>query len=190
MVLQQLARDDDTGNATLQVSAKHGDRVHYETGGLPATCSSLLVQGGRLETEEMRVSFLAVDSTGTHETGEPRPWQNTVTLKYQRSYRDGATRVTLKAAPRGTIRYTLDGSSPRYGGIYDGEIAVPERRELLLAMAEASGIWSEQLRIDIPRTQHGGGDQLAIDAARPAEWRHRLKCPDRRRTFEVLAILK
>ncbi|MCM8594871.1 DUF499 domain-containing protein [Accumulibacter sp.] len=190
VVLQQLARDDDTGKATLQVSAKHGDCVHFETGGSPASPSSPVVEGGRLETDEMRVSLLAVDSTGVHETGEPRPWQNTVTLKYQRSYRDGATRITLKASPRGAIRYTLDGSNPRYGGIYDGEIEVPDGRELLLAMAEASGIWSELLHVDIPRVKEGDGDSVAIDPARPAEWRHRLKCPDRRRTFEVLAILK
>jgi hypothetical protein len=95
----------------------------------------------------------------------------------------------LKALPRGTIRYSLDGSNPRYGGIYDGEIQVPDGGGPLLAVAEASGIWSELLRVEIPREPEGG-EELAVDPNRPADWRHRLKCPDRRRTFEVLAILK
>jgi hypothetical protein len=102
VLLRQVARDDDTGRVTLEVSARYGDRVHYETGGSLATVNSPVVQGGRLDTDEMRVSLLAVDSSGTHETGEPRQWANTVTLKYQRAYRDGAHRVTLRAAPRGT----------------------------------------------------------------------------------------
>jgi hypothetical protein len=56
-------------------------------------------------------------------------------------------------------------------------------------VAEASGIWSELLRVEIPRTA-SGDEEFAIDPNRPADWRHRLKCPDRRRTFEVLGILK
>ncbi len=192
VVLQQIHRDDETGEATLQVSAKHGDRVHFETGGSPATLSSPVLPANPWKTTEMRVSFLAVDSTGGHESGEPRDWTNTVDVKFQRAYRDGAHRITLKAIPRGAIRYSLDGSNPRHGGIYDSEIEVPDGRELLLAIAEASGVWSEQLRVDIPkhRPDDGDGGGLIIDPARPAEWRHRLKCQDRGRAFAVLEILK
>jgi hypothetical protein len=47
----------------------------------------------------MKITFLAVDSTGAHETGEPRHWQNTITVKYQLNYRDGSHRVILQAVP-------------------------------------------------------------------------------------------
>lgn len=189
IVLQQLARSEDTGRVGLQVSAKHGDRVHYEEGDRPVTIASPTVQNGRLDTEAMIATFLAVDSTGVHDTGDPRRWENTVTVKYQLNYRDGCQRVTLKAVPGGTIRFTLDGSNPRYGRVYDGEIPIPEDCDLLLAIAEASGIWSEQFRVAIPRSS-GGREPLPIDPGRPAEWRCRLKFPDRRRSFEVLGILK
>ena len=108
VVLQQIHRDEATGEATLQVSAKHGDRVHYETGGSTATPSSPVLPANPWKTAELRVSFLAVDTTGTHDIGEPRDWTNTVDVKFQRTYRDGAHRITLKAIPRGTIRYILD----------------------------------------------------------------------------------
>jgi hypothetical protein len=190
VVLQQLARSDETGRATLQVTAKHGDRIHYEEGDRPVTIASPIVQNGRIETGAMKIAFLAVDSTGDHETGEPRYWQNTVTLKFQLNYRDGSHRVILKAVPSGTIRYSLDGSNPRQGQIYEGEIPVPEGWDKpLLAIAEASDIWSEQLSIPIPKGR-GEGKSLDIDPSRSAEWRCQLKCPDRRRSFEVLAILK
>ena len=87
-------------------------------------------EGGRLETTALKVSFLAVDSTGEHETGDAREETNPITLKYDYAYRDGARRVTLKAVPLGTIRYTLDGSNPRNGGVCDaGEVLVPDGRD-------------------------------------------------------------
>jgi hypothetical protein len=189
VVLQQLNRSDDTGKATLQVSAKHGDRVHYEEDDRTVTPASPVVQGGRLETDAMVVTFLAIDSTGVHETGESRPWENTVAVKYQLSYRDGSHRVTLKAVPRGTIRFTVDGTGARYGRVYEGDIVVPQDCDILLAIAEASGIWSEQLRVPIPKGE-SESESVDIDPLQPAEWRPRLKCPDRRRSFEVLSILK
>src|SRR5205823_5290520 len=125
-----------------------------------------------------------------HDTGDLRHWQNSVSLKYQLNYRDRAHHITLKAIPSGMIRYSLDGSDPKYGAIYEDEIAVAEGWDKpVSAIAESSGIWSEKLPIALPR--HGGeGQPIQIDPARPAEWRSRLKCQDRRRSFEVLAILK
>ncbi len=190
IVLQQLTRSDDTGQVMLQVSAKHGDRVHYAEDGRPITSASPIVQNGRLETDALKVTFLAVNSTGVHETGDSRHWQNAITLKYQLNYRDGSQRVILKAVPSGTIRYSLDGSNARYGQIYEGEISVPEGWDKpVSAIAEASGIWSEAVPIAIPRGR-GEDRPLQIDPQRPAKWRCRLKCPDRRRSFEVLTILK
>jgi len=184
--VREIARDDDTGEATLTVTGKFADRVHYEVGGTAPTTASPVV-GGTLQTREMEVIFLAVDSTGEHAQGEPHRWKNRVTLKHGLKYRDGAHRVTLKAAPRGTIRYTLDGSDPKRGGICDGEVMVPAGTEILLAVAEAAGEWSDVRRVPIPRADDDGP---GIDPTRPAEWRHALRCPDRHRSFEVLGILK
>ena len=78
--------------------------------------------------------------------------------------------MTLKAIPKGTIRYTLDGSNPRNGGVCDsGEVVVPEGRDVLLAIAEADGIWSEQLRVDVPKARRRDGEQtFQPDFTRPA----------------------
>jgi hypothetical protein len=193
VVLTRANRDDATGRVTFQVSPRHGDRVHYEEGGSVATVNSPLVQGGRLETTALKVSFLAVDSTGDHETGDPREDLNPITLKYDYVYRDAARRITLKAIPRGTIRYTLDGSNPRNGGVCDtGEVVAPDGRDVLLAIAEAQGIWSEQLRVDVPRAYGAddGGTTFRPDPQRPAEWRRRLHTGDRGRAFKILECLK
>jgi hypothetical protein len=191
VVLSRLGRDHATGRVTFQVGARHGDRVHYEEGGTPATINSPVVQGGRFETTALK-SFLAVDASGEHEAGEPREETNPVTLKYDYAYRDGARRVTLKAVPRGSIRYTLDGSNPRNGGVCDtGEVIVPDGRDLLLAIAEAQGLWSEQLRVDLPQGYGGGHGEMAFrpDPHQPAEWRRRLRTSDRGRAFKILECL-
>ena len=193
VVVTRLGRNDSTGRVTFQVSARHGDRVHYEEGGSPATINSPRIQNGRLETTALKVSFLALDSTGEHEIGDPRAETNPITLRYDYAYRDSARRVALKATPKGTIRYTLDGSNPRNGGVCDtGEVVAQEGRDVLLAIAEAEGIWSEQLRVDVPKAGAGadGGETFKPDLHRPAEWRRRLSTSDRGRAFKILECLK
>lgn len=66
--LQELSRDDDTGRARLRVTPINGDAVYVEIGG-QATTASHKLSGRDYETAELKVSFLAVDSTGEHETG-------------------------------------------------------------------------------------------------------------------------
>jgi len=193
VLVSRLDRNDTTGRVIFQINAKHGDRVHYEEGGSPATVNSPIVQGGRLETTALKVSFLAVDTTGEHETGTSREEVNPITLKYDYAYRDGARRVTLKAVPLGTIRYTLGGSNPRNGGVCDtGEVIVPDGHNLLLAVAEAQGIWSEPLRVDVPNAgaAHNGEIPFQPDLHRAAEWRRRLSTSDRGRAFKILECLK
>ena len=51
---------------------RNADSVHYEEGGAPASINSPVVQNGRLETSALKVSFLAIDTTGLHEPGPRR----------------------------------------------------------------------------------------------------------------------
>ena len=47
-------------------------------------------------------------------------------------------------APRGEIRYTLDGSEPRNGNTYDGPIEIEDTEVLLRAFATAEGIETKE----------------------------------------------
>jgi hypothetical protein len=69
---QERSRDDDTGAVELKITPIHGDTVYAEVGG-EATAASQKVENGLYTTDEIEVSFLAVDSTGTHPNG-PRPF--------------------------------------------------------------------------------------------------------------------
>ncbi len=84
--IRELHRDEDTGVARLRLSPVHGDTLYAEFGG-KATPASMKLDGGDFETADLEVSFLAVDSTGGHDTGEPVEWSNRITLK-SREYVD------------------------------------------------------------------------------------------------------
>jgi hypothetical protein len=136
----------------------------------------------------LKLSFLCIDSTGEHETGDPIEWQNIITLKY-RIYDKGDNKVVvLQSAPATTIKYTTDGSNPKeYGGVYDGEIEVPSNATYVLAVAEANGIYSEPLQIKIDRTKASG---LTIEKDKLLRLYKRYKTNDTAETYQELAFLK
>ena len=166
--IQELARDDDTGNVKLRITPVNGDRVHWEVGAAASPASTKL-GGSIFETKTwLRVSFLAVDSTGNHESGDPVEWTNRITLK-SREYMDGdERRIEIRAAPPAPIHYTTDGSDPKLdGGRYDDPFAVPDGIRLVLAAAEKDGIASAVHKREVTDRPQ----DKPIDKSAPAVWR-------------------
>ncbi|MGH7138389.1 MAG: hypothetical protein ACREHD_21780, partial [Pirellulales bacterium] len=98
VTIAEQTRDDDSGEVVLRITPIHGDTIYWDVGG-PATTGSAKLPGTQHKTRDLRVSFLVVDSTGAHETGEPVTWQNRITLK-NRVYQSGADKMCeLRAAP-------------------------------------------------------------------------------------------
>lgn len=167
--VQELSRDSKTGQVTLRVRPLHGDRVHYAEGRAVSEDSPVL-DGNQLTTDALEMAFLAVDSKGEHETGEPALWRNKIEVKY-RLFRADELMMELKAVPRGEIRYTVDGSSPLTSGLhYEGPFVIPAGTRVVRAMASANGISSEIEQFDIPE-ETGDGPIKLIDPHRPASWR-------------------
>jgi len=164
--VKELSRDDGTGRAKLRLTPVNADRLFADYGG-PATPASMQVEGRDFETPELRVSFLAVDSSGGHETGDPVEWTNRVTLQ-SREYTEGDERMMeIRAAPAVPIRYSTDGTDPKVaGGAYDGPFAVPLGARLILAVAEKDGIVSELHQREIAEKPA----EKPIDKTNPAAW--------------------
>ena len=188
VLIQEIRRDDTTGEVTLKLTPQYGDKIYYEIGA-PATTASFLVENpNEFKTKEMRLSFLCVDSTGEHETGDPVEWQNKIDLKYRIFDRGSDKVVEFVSAPAATIRYTTDGSNPKeYGGIYDGEITVPKNCTYVLAVAEAQGIYSNVLQIKIDWKSNYG---ITIDKNKPLKLNKRCRTDDTRETYSELELLK
>jgi hypothetical protein len=155
---------DDTGAVRLKVesqSAGHAPRIHFQEDGA-VTESSPVLSENTLVTSALRVQFLAVDPSGTSQTGTPYTWTNKLTL---RSKLDEAKRtVELFVAPRGTIRYTLDGSEPRNGETYSTSISIGEKAATIQVFAECEGV--EEKRSF--QFQASGSTELLIMREEPA----------------------
>ncbi|APC07621.1 DUF499 domain-containing protein [Neomoorella thermoacetica] len=188
VLIQEIRRDDSTGEVTLKLIPQFGDKVYYEIGAPATTASNPVENLNEFKTRELRLSFLCVDSKGEHETGEPVEWRNKISLKYRVFDRGENKVVELMSAPRASIRYTTDGSNPKeYGGLYEGEIIVPQNSTFVLAVAEAQGIYSEVLQIKIDRSKDG---TITIDKNKPLRLYKRCKTNDTAETYEELGILK
>lgn len=155
---------DDNGKVRLKVetvNAGTAPRIHYAEDGSVSERSPVL-KDASLVTSALRVQFLAVDPTGRNETGDPIIWENKIVL---RNKMDESTRkVELFASPRGTIRYTLEGSEPRNGLEYKGAIAIGYDEAKIYVFAEADGLEARTV-FTFPAA---GGSKVKIVAENPA----------------------
>jgi hypothetical protein len=103
---------EGTGTATLEVTARdagsHG-RVHYAKDP-NVNAASPVVHDTIFETDETALWFVAIDPDGEHETGEPLPWKNKLTLTHHVTVLPGGRRrVELTVKPRGSVRWNTTG---------------------------------------------------------------------------------
>ncbi len=188
VLVQELRRDDETGEVVLRFLPKYGDKVYYEIGGVATEASNLVENINEFRTTELKVSFICVDSSGEHETGDSVEWKNKITVKY-RVYDKGDDKVIeLKSAPEVPIRFTTDGSNPKeHGGIYDSEVTIPKNATFVLAIAEAQGVYSNVLQVKIDRDK---GETLNIDKQKSLKLYKRHKTNDTAETYDELGKLK
>lgn len=187
VIIQEQSRDDENGETALRVTPLHGDTIYWEVGA-SATTASVKLEGPTLKTKELRVSFLAIDSTGLHEPGDSVTWQNLITMKY-RIYQSGEDKqMELRAAPTADIHYTSDGSDPKVAGAsYEGPFTIPKGAPLVLAYAERDGIESAVERIPIDWETD---EEVKVDPALPIVWKRKQQTESTKDSYEFLERLK
>jgi hypothetical protein len=186
---RQLSRDDDTGEAILELTAVHGDTIYYEIGAPATTASEQVPDPRQFRTDALEVSFLCVDSSGTHETGEPCTWKNSITLKGL-LYQDGdQRRFEIRASPPAPVKYSTDGSDPRtVGGLYEEPIITPDSSRVILAIAEKDGIASETFRYEVP--QEHEQEKVDVPPHAPVRWKRHHEPKTTRESYELLERMR
>lgn len=178
---------DDEGKVRLRINPQNAGpvpRIHFAEDG-PVSDGSVQLKEQTLTTAALRVNFLVCDPSGQFETGDPVTWSNKLVLRNHLDGTNGKGRsVSLLVAPRGTIRYTLDGSEPREGTAYAGPISIGDSEILLRAFAEADGL---ETKSDF-RFPPKGDKGVQIDDLKPARLVSRTgrKLDSRSKTFEGL----
>ena len=176
----------DEGRVHLQVNPVHAGpapRIHYAEDSSVSESSPVLKKNP-FSTTALRVAFLVCDPSGQYETGEPEVWSNRLVLRNRLSEEGSKRYVELFVAPRGEIRYTLDGSEPRDGDPYNEPIAIGDSEVLLRAFAAEDGL---EVKEDF-RFQARGKKGVHVDETQPARLVSRSghKLDSRISTFEGL----
>jgi hypothetical protein len=187
VIIQELARDNETGEVTLRLTPVHGDTIYYDLGANASTGSTTL-EGSTIKVKDLRISFLTGDSTGGHELGAPKPWTNRITLKH-RIYESGDDKcMELLAAPQADITYTTDGSNPKNSGaIYNGDFVIPKGSPMVLAYAKRDGVESDVEQITISWDEKR---KVVVDPQRPAIWTRSHGYTSTKESYEFLQRLK
>lgn len=164
VIVNEDSPPDDSGTVRLRldvVNAGSSPRIHYaEDGDVSESCPVL--NDNVLVTKALRVQFLAVDPTRKNLTGSPRTWINRLTLRNQ--FDDKTRKLQLFVAPRGSIKYTLDGSEARNGINYTGPIQLSDLETSVYVFAECEGL-EEKRQFSFPKS---GSDKIIIVREKPA----------------------
>lgn len=191
LIFQEMGRNNETGEVTLKIIPKYGDKVFYEIN-TPATEASLLIENlNQFKTKELKLYFLCVDSKEEHPTGQSKEWTNKITLQYRLYDKGDEKFVELKSAPKIPVKYTTDGSNPKEnGGIYNEPFIVPKTATYVLAVAEEKGMYSDVLNIKIDKTVRGAGQEISIDKTKALTLNKKTKTSDTAQTYKEINLLK
>lgn len=181
--------EEETGKATLEVIALDAGPApqifHSETPDVTPMSSPL--KGAKLETNATRLFFLAVDPRREHETGEPFPWTNQLTITHQpREGVGGRRTLELKVVPRGAIKYTLDGANAAEGSLYKSPFEIAGEEVTVYCHAEDQGVTAKR-NFTLPKAGHSG---IRVDETRPAKLRKRLQMQNTAESFGLLGKAK
>ncbi len=177
---------DDAGQVRLRINPQNAGpspRIYLTEDG-PVSETSTQLKDQVFTTSALRVNFLVCDPSDQYETGDPVTWTNNLVLRNKLSEKDGTRSVELFVAPKGEIRYTLDGSEPRDGTVYDGPITLGDGEILLRVFAEAEKI---ETKAEF-RFQAKGKRGVQVDEVKPGRLVSRTgrKLDSRSKTFEGL----
>ena len=190
--VQVIAETDpnDQGLVRLRINPQNAGpapRIYYAEDGV-VTESSPQLTDQLISTNALRVNFLVQDPSGQYDTGTPIAWTNKLVLRNELIERDSQRYVELFVAPRGEIRYTLDGSEPREGTVYNGAISIGDGDVLMRVFAEADNLETKK---DF-RFAAKGDRGVKVDPVKPSRLISRTgrKLDSRAKTFEGLKQAK
>jgi hypothetical protein len=157
----------DTGETVLCLTPRHaGDSpiVYWATRQGVAETDSKVEDLENFTTREGTLYFLVRDPTGAHESGSDVRWIADVKIRHQVDPAGDRRRVRLEATPRADLFYTLDGSNPKDGAVYEDPFEIGPGSYRLLVYARA-GEANKTADFQIPAR---GDRTVQIDDAKPA----------------------
>lgn len=157
----------ESGEAILTLTPRNcgaSPIVHYSHTPKVSTTDPVVDDLDNFATTAATLYFLAVDSEGQHEIGEPKRWLADLIIRHEVRAAADKRRVELKCVPHAELYYTLNGSNPKEGTRYEAPFEIGADAYRLLVFAKA-GEANKSQEFSIPAT---GDDRVRIDETKPA----------------------
>lgn len=179
---------DIAETTVLKILPIHGDKVFYEIGAEATPGSAIVSDVNNFMTNEVKISFLCIDSTGEYPMGEPVEWIREIKIKHSIEGTTKGQQLTLKTINGVKIKYTTDGSNPKdNGGVYEAPILLAENVNFVLVVAEFEGCFYDEHNIKIEKVI---SKELIIDATKPLLLRKKIRTSETKKTFEEIKCLE
>jgi hypothetical protein len=130
----------DSGETVLSLTPRHaGDSPVVYCSTKPEVTDKDQKVGDldNFTTTQGTLYFWVKDTTGQHESAPPVRWLADLKIRHQVEPAADKRRVRLEATPRAELYYTLDGSNPKDGTLYDGPFEIGAGSYRLLVFARA-----------------------------------------------------
>lgn len=160
--------NSETGEATLALTPRNSGNspvVHYSETANVSINDPVVTDLENFVTKAATLYFLAVDSSGQHESGPPHRWVAELKIRYQVRAVADQRFIELQCVPHAKMTYSLDGSNAKDGTLYEKAIEIGANALVLLVHARANEA-NHDLRVNIPAT---GDKRVQIDDTKPAK---------------------
>lgn len=160
--------NSETGEATLALTPRNSGNspvVHYSETANVSINDPIVTDLENFVTKAATLYFLAVDSSGQHESGPPHRWVAELKIRYQVRAVADQRFIELQCVPHAKMTYSLDGSNAKDGTLYEKAIEIGANALVLLVHARANEA-NHDLRVNIPAT---GDKRVQIDDTKPAK---------------------
>jgi hypothetical protein len=138
--------------------------VHFAGTGKVSAKDAKVEDLDNFVTSAATLYFLAVDSEGKHEPGEPQRWTADLKIRHQVTAIADKRMVTLECTPAAEMRFSTDGSNPKDGTVYKEPFEAGAMALRLMVYA-SSGEASRVADFQIPAA---GDKRVQIDDNKPA----------------------
>ena len=162
-----LNTNRDTGESTLALTPRNaGDspRVYVAKTAAVSEQDTQVQDLDDYRTTEATQYFIAVDSTGTYETGAATRWTAELSVRHEVHAVADTRKVELRCTPAGELRYALDGTNPKEGALYSEPFEVPAKG-CTVGVAARAGEVEKIAKFKVPQL---GDDRVIIDDTLPA----------------------
>ncbi|MGR7919553.1 anti-phage-associated DUF499 domain-containing protein [Zobellella denitrificans] len=162
-----MGTHSDTGTTQISLTPRNAGEspvVYYSTSATVSSADSQVEDLENFTTTEGTLYFLVVDPTGKYEDGTPTRWVADLKIRHQIEPSADKRKVTLQCTPSADIYYTLDGSNPKDGRLYQAPFEIGSDAARLLVYAK-SGEATKTADFQIPNSSD---KTVHIDDAKPA----------------------